>query len=121
MGVTLFQYGQILVVVALMVSGQLLFHKSAVGAPPLSTMAGMTTLLTNPVFIVALAVYGAATLLWVAVLQQVPLSRAYAFTALTFVIVPVAAIFLFGETATPRFAIGVVLVIAGLLLIGAKG
>jgi multidrug transporter EmrE-like cation transporter len=120
LGVTLFQYGQITVVIALMTIGQLLFHKSAVGAPPLSTIAGLTALISNPVFILALAVYGGATFLWVGVLQQVPLSRAYAFTALSFVIVPVVAILLYGEPATPRFAVGLGLVIAGLLLIGSK-
>jgi undecaprenyl phosphate-alpha-L-ara4N flippase subunit ArnE len=119
--VTLFQYGQIFAVVAMMAGGQFLFRKSAIEAPPLSSLAGIATLIVNPVFILALVVYGAATLLWVAVLQQVPLSRAYAFTALSFVIVPAAAVFLLGETATPRFVVGLVLVIAGLLLIGAKG
>ena len=56
----------------------------------------------------------------IGVLQQVPLSRAYAFTALSFVIVPVASIVLFGEPATARLGFGLVLVIAGLVLIGAR-
>jgi undecaprenyl phosphate-alpha-L-ara4N flippase subunit ArnE len=118
--VTALQYLQILGVVTLMTAGQLLFRKTAVSAPSLATLDGMTTLIANPLFLLALVMYGAATLLWVGVLQQVPLSRAYAFTALSFVIVPVASILMFGETATPRLGIGLGLVIAGLILIGAR-
>ena len=117
---TFLQYAQIVAVVALMTGGQLLFRMTAVGAPSLATWNGLSTLIMNPLFLLALFIYGAATLLWVGVLQQVPLSRAYAFTALSFVIVPVAAIVLFGEPASARLGIGVVLVIAGLALIGAR-
>jgi drug/metabolite transporter (DMT)-like permease len=119
--VTLFQYVQILVVVSLIAIGQLLFQKSASGTPPLSTLVGMTSLITSPVFILALAIYGVATLLWVAVLQQVPLSRAYPFNALSFIFVPVAAIVFFGEVATLRLFVGLALVVVGLLVIGARG
>ncbi len=118
---TVLQYALVIAVVTLMTAGQLLFRKSALSAPPLSTVAGIASLIGNPVFILALVLYAAATLLWVAVLQQVPLSRAYGFTALSFVIVPLAAIVLFGETVTPRMIAGMGLIIAGLFLIGARG
>ncbi len=114
------QYAQILAVVALMTVGQLLFRKTAVGAPPLSTWDGLTSLAVNPFFILALATYGIATLLWVSVLQQVPLSRAYAFSALSFIIVPIASVLLLGEQATPRLGVGIGFVIIGLVLIGAR-
>ena len=117
---TVWQYAQIIVVVALMTGGQLLFRKTAVGSPPLSTWHGITSLMFNPFFLVALAIYGLATLLWVGVLQQVPLSRAYAFNALSFVVIPIASIVMFGESVTPRLGAGLLLVIAGLVLIGAR-
>lgn len=117
---TLLQHIVILAVIALLAAGQLLFRKAAIAAPPLSSVSGLLALLSNPVFILALGIYGAATLLWVGVLQQVPLSRAYSFMALSFVIVPVASMLLFGEAITPRLIIGIVLVFAGLLLIGTK-
>ncbi len=115
---TLLQYVQILAVVTLMTCGQLLFRKSAVGGPPLSTLHGLTTLFLNPFFILALVIYAGATLLWVSVLQQVPLSRAFAFNALSFVVIPIASILFFGEVATPRLGMGLALVIAGLILVG---
>ncbi len=118
---TVFQYAQIFVVVAMIAAGQLLFQKSASDSPPLSTLAGMTSLITNPVFILALVIYGIATLLWVAVLQQVPLSRAYPFNALSFILVPVAGIVLLGEAATPRLFVGLALVVVGLVVVGGRG
>jgi undecaprenyl phosphate-alpha-L-ara4N flippase subunit ArnE len=115
------RYGQILVVVVLMVAGQLLFRKSAVTAPPLSTLKGLAVLGTNPFFLLALCLYGVATLLWVSALQYIPLSRAYAFMALSFLVVPIAAVVLYGEAFTAKLAIGLCLVTAGLILIGVGG
>jgi undecaprenyl phosphate-alpha-L-ara4N flippase subunit ArnE len=119
--VTFFQYAQIVTVVTMIAAGQLLFQKSASDSPPLSTLAGMTSLMTNPVFILALVIYGVATLLWVAVLQQVPLSRAYPFNALSFILVPLAAIVFFGEAASVRLFIGLTLVVIGLIVVGGRG
>jgi drug/metabolite transporter (DMT)-like permease len=69
----------------------------------------------SPVFISALALYGGATLLWVYVLKTVPLSYAYSFMALTFVIVPVLAHLWFGEPLSAKYFLGMGLVVAGLL------
>ncbi len=71
----------------------------------------------SPVFLGALALYGGATLLWVYVLKTVPLSYAYSFMALTFVIVPVLANLWFGEPLNAKYFLGMGLVIAGLLTI----
>lgn len=73
-------------------------------------------ILIDPVFIFSCAVYAAATLLWTYVLRTVPLSYAYAFMALTFVVVPILAIFWLGETITTRYVIGGVLIISGLFI-----
>lgn len=94
--------------------GQVMFKMSGVKlaahpAPPVQSV------LLSPVFLAALALYGGATLLWVYVLKTVPLSYAYSFMALTFVIVPVLANLWFGEPLTARYFLGMGLVIAGLL------
>jgi len=105
-------------VVAILAAGQLLFRKAALSTPPLSTVDGLLRLIRNPVFLFALLLYGAATLLWVSVLQRVPLSRAYPFMALGFVVVPAAAMLSGGEPLSSRLVSGLALVIAGLLVIG---
>lgn len=105
-------------VVAILAAGQLLFRKAALSTPPLATVDGLFRLIRNPVFLVALFLYGVATLLWVGVLQRVPLSRAYPFMALGFAVVPAAAILSGGEPLSLRLISGLVFVIVGLLIIG---
>ncbi len=94
--------------------GQVMFKLTgaklaAIPAPPVQSV------LLSPLFIGSLALYGAATLLWVYVLKTVPLSYAYSFMALTFVIVPVLANLWLGEPLTAKYVLGMGLVIAGLL------
>lgn len=73
------------------------------------------SVMLSPIFLGALALYGGATLLWIYVLKTVPLSYAYSFMALTFVIVPVLAHLWFGEALNAKYFVGMGLVIAGLL------
>lgn len=75
------------------------------------------TVLFDPVLILALAIYGSATLLWIYVLKTVPLSYAYSFMAMTFVLVPILAFFWLGDSLTLRYGMGVACIIAGLLII----
>ena len=65
----------------------------------------------------ALLIYGAASLLWVALLQHVPLSRAYPYMALSFVIVAGAGWLLFREEMSGAYVAGLVLVVAGLIVL----
>ena len=55
----------------------------------------------------------AATLLWVRILTTVPLSRAYPFVALAFVLVPAAGYLFFNESITLRYATGTALIVIG--------
>ena len=70
--------------------------------------------------IAALFVYGTATLLWIVLLQRVPLSRAYPFAALGFVLVPLASAWLFGERISVPYVLGAAFVIVGIVTIGAS-
>jgi len=78
---------------------------------------GFHTVFLQPLFILALVIYGAATLLWIYVLKSAPLSYAYSFMALSFVLVPILAAMWLGETVTLKYAIGAALIIAGLVVI----
>jgi drug/metabolite transporter (DMT)-like permease len=99
-------------------AGQLMFKWVAGRVPPISGLAGLQPLALHPLFWAALALYGAATLLWVYLLQQIPLSRAYPFVALTFAIVPIGAAVLFGDKLTPRFLVGTAFILVGVYLSG---
>jgi drug/metabolite transporter (DMT)-like permease len=100
----------------IMATGQILFKRTAEQAPTLKSAQDSIVLLTLPSFWLAGLLYAAATLLWIKLLQTVPLSRAYPFAALGFVVVPIAALLFFKETLTLRYAIGAALIVTGIAI-----
>lgn len=101
------------------VAGQMLFKLSAMRLRASEGASELVTLLTFPVFWLAIAVYGAATIVWIVLLQYVPISRAYPFLALGFAVVPLLAAAFFGEALSARVLLGSGLIIAGIWLAGA--
>ncbi len=67
-------------------------------------------------FSAGLVLYGVATIFWVLALRDLPLSRAYIFMALAFVLVPVGAWLVFGEALSLRYWAGVFLIVAGIVV-----
>lgn len=96
--------------------GQVLFKLTSGTAGDL-TARGILHLLINPLMIAALVVYGVGTIIWIFVLKAVPLTMAYSFMALTFCFVPLLASVFLGEAFTVRTAIGVALLIGGMIVI----
>jgi multidrug transporter EmrE-like cation transporter len=93
--------------------GQILFKTVASrigGRGPLELFQDSAVMLP---FIASLAIYGAATILWILALQNLQLSRAYMFMSLSFIIVPVISMVFFGETLSLGFLVGLGLIIAG--------
>ena len=68
------------------------------------------------VFAAGVALYGVTTIFWVMALRELPLSRAYVFAALAFVLVPVGAWLVFGEKLTANYMIGVALIVTGIIV-----
>jgi drug/metabolite transporter (DMT)-like permease len=97
--------------------GQLLFKLAAAKlATDRGAMGFMASLLSWPA-LVAIALYGATTLLWIYLLRDVALSRAYPFMALPFALVPGASWLLFGEAISWRYLLGLGIVLLGLYVI----
>lgn len=95
-------------------AGQLLFKLAA--TRPLPDGAPVWRLLFSPALLLGLTIYGLATLAWLWQLRTTPLSRAFPFMALGFIITPLAATWLFGETTGPRYWLGASLIAAGVVL-----
>ena len=95
----------------LMTTGQILFKKASLAGGGASWQASFL----NPWMVAALTLYGGATVLWVWLLRSTPLSVAYPFTALSYVLVPLAAIAVFGEVLSWRYAFGCALIITGII------
>jgi drug/metabolite transporter (DMT)-like permease len=60
-----------------------------------------------------LAAWAASTMCWLFVLRATPLSRAYLLSSLTYVIIPVASLFMFGEQLRRLHVVGMVLILIG--------
>jgi drug/metabolite transporter (DMT)-like permease len=103
--------------VALIASGQVLF-KYAANALRISGSYLDTGVLSF--VLVALVIYGGATILWIALLQHAPLSRLYPYMALSFVLVPLAGWLLFHEQIPLGQIAGLALIVAGLVTIAAS-
>lgn len=106
------QYLPLLIFAVLLAGGQVLFKKAALASLGQPLFPG----LANIWMLCALVVYAVATLLWVDLLRRLPLSVAYPFAALGFVLVPLAARFVFGEQLDGRYALGAAFIVAGILL-----
>jgi len=108
-------YGLLFVTPLMIAFGQVLFKMTS--QKLVNSQGKFHTVFFEPLFILALIIYGSATLLWLYVLKTVPLAYAYSFMALTFVIVPLMAALWLGETLTLKYAMGAALIIAGLVIV----
>lgn len=106
----------LLVATPIMISGgQVLFKKTSERLLA-RTDSSFLSIAFDPIFVAALALYGVATLIWIYVLKTAPLSYAYSFMALTFVIVPLLSLAFLGEGLSWRYGVGSLFIIAGLII-----
>ena len=116
MPITLQSAGLLLLVSFLLAFGQILFRYGARITSPVEDFPSLLMLICQPVLICAIALYGVATIFYLIALQRVPLSVAYAFGAVGFIIVPLASAIFFSEVLTLRYAFGVGLILVGMFL-----
>lgn len=110
---SVFNYLILLGCVVSIAAGQLLFKMAATAPRP---DGEAWRLFLSPTLILGLVFYGTATVAWVWQLRTVPLSRAFPFMALGFVLTPLAASFLFNEATSPRYWLGAALIAFGIVL-----
>ena len=103
----------ILLSVAMICAGQVLFK--LVG---LRLASGASAFSPNVLWLMSCAVfiYGAATILWVYVLKFVPLTKAYPFMALCFVVVPLLGVAILSERINSQYAAGVAFIVVGVVM-----
>ena len=68
----------------------------------------------NAHVLAGLAAWTASTLCWLYVLRVAPLSRAYGLTSLTYVLILVASVYLFGEQVRRLHVVGTILIVMGI-------
>lgn len=103
-----------LVCVVAISCGQLLFKRIGFEIQILNNWLSWRVL-----FITALAffIYGCATILWIYVLRNVELSKAYMFMSLSFIAVPIGSSIFFDERLSATFFLGMGIVIIGIFVI----
>ena len=94
--------------------GQILFKLAASELPPFADWT--LTSFFSRWLISAFFVYFAATACWVLALRITPLRLAYPLAALGFVVVPILAHYMLGETLRPSTLIGSLVIVAGVLI-----
>jgi undecaprenyl phosphate-alpha-L-ara4N flippase subunit ArnE len=92
--------------------GQILFKMTAVA----NAGQGLIGLVSNVTFWIAMVMYGAATVAWIATIESVPISRAYLFVALTYIYVPILSSIFLKEQVTIRAFVGITIVIVGIVI-----
>ena len=102
-----------LLCVAMISSGQVLFKSAALQA---TSATGQLERWLNMHLLIALAIYGVATILWIWVLRYTSLSVAYPMFALAFLFVPLMASFFLQEPLSVKTFIGGGLIIIGVLV-----
>ena len=122
---------QLLLFVALMCVGQVLFKKTAIKLSEFNSEENkgynnevinlLFSVIQIPYFFLALVVYAIATFYWLYILQKIPLSLAYPFTALAMVIIPIASFYLFKENINNYYWIGAFFIFLGISIISIKG
>ena len=103
------QFILILSTVVLLSLGQLLFKLAAMDMKNIDISS-----LLQPRLILALCVYGIATIFWIAVLRHTPLQIAYPFMGLAFLIVPVLSWFWMDEQISLNTIVGGTVILIGI-------
>jgi drug/metabolite transporter (DMT)-like permease len=115
---SLLQLALLLLFVSIISGGQILFKiASSTLKFQYSIQGAIFCIITNPFLIAGILLYGLSTIVWVIILQTMPLSRAYPFVALSMIIVPAIGILVFKEVFSLSLVIGGTLIVCGLLVI----
>lgn len=79
-----------------------------------------TSIMTSPLVVAGLLCFGLSALFWLFVLSKIPLSTAYPFVALGIVITTASGRLLLGEAISAYKALGIVLIVSGVVAVGAS-
>lgn len=96
------------------VAGQLLLKSGAQHLAGHDRVAFLVAAFRNVHVVTGLTAWAASTICWLYVLRVAPLSRAYGLTSLTYVLILLASVVLFGERVRPLHVAGTVLIVVGI-------
>ena len=112
--------GILLIAVALAATGQLLLKNGMNTAKTVAAEQGRSLLVvaaTSPWILGGLVVFAVSAVAWLVTLSRVPLSVAYPFNALGYVVILVASTVILHERANVWTWLGTALVVSGLIVV----
>jgi drug/metabolite transporter (DMT)-like permease len=95
------------------VLGQLLLKAGTQQLTGLGPAAFLLAAMTNVRILTGILAWGASAVCWLYVLRVAPLSRTYGLTSLTYVLVPLAGVLVFGEQYRRLHGVGTALILVG--------
>jgi len=104
--------------VAMGIVGQLFFKAGMRETGNIELSPSVVLLFFRPKVFVGLCCYGIATTTWLVVLSKAPLSLAYPFLAVGYIVIVLMGKFVFREEVVMATWIGVLLICVGVVLIG---
>jgi undecaprenyl phosphate-alpha-L-ara4N flippase subunit ArnE len=105
--------------VAFSVMGQLLLKSGAQALAGHERLEFLLAAARDTHVLSGLVAWAVSTICWLYVLRVAPLSRAYVMTSLTYVLIPVASAYVFGERLRLLHGLGTVLIIIGVACVAA--
>jgi len=117
---TIASVGLLLFAVASAATGQVMLkHGMQIATARAADSGGSLALraATSPWVLVGLVVFGVSAIAWLTALSRVPLSVAYPFNALGYIVILTASVVLLHERANVLTWVGSLLVVSGLLLV----
>ena len=107
------RYLMLILCVLLASLGHVMFKSSANTLKSLNSIWGLAL---EPMFVLALCLYGFTTVAWIWCLQEIPLSRAYLFMSLAYVFIPLFSWICFGESISLQYVFSVCLIVTGIMI-----
>lgn len=104
----------ILAAIVFSAAGQLLLKSGSQHLAHLGRLEFLLAAVRDIRVLSGLAAWIAWTVCWLYVLRVVPLSRAYALASLTYVVIPLASVYVFGEQIRRLHVAGIVLITVGI-------
>jgi drug/metabolite transporter (DMT)-like permease len=117
---TLASIGLLLFAVATAATGQLMLKHGMQAATSRAAQSGGSLVVraaTSPWVLLGLVVFAVSAVAWLGALSKVPLSVAYPFNALGYLVILIASIVVLHEKANVLTWVGSVLVVSGLLIV----
>ncbi len=94
--------------------GQLFLKSGAQHLAPLGRLEFLLAAAQDVRVLSGLAAWISSTVCWLYVLRVTPLSIAYGLTSLTYLLIPLASVYVFGEQIRRPHVVGMVLIIIGI-------